>query len=231
MTTATRKRKSHEIEAVLRERIASRHWGSDRALPTERELAGELGVARNTLRAALLSLQEEGLISRHVGRGTVIRHQSTPDLTDIMQRFAGTSPRDLMQVRLIIEPQAVAAAALHAHESDLELIGGAHDRAVEARAPDEFEGWDSEFHRLIFASARNEFLVNLHDILHVIRSRKPWIEIKRRTFTQARRQLYCTEHAAILTALRARDPERALQAMAKHMTSISHNLFGAGGQF
>ena len=134
-------------------------------------------------------------------------------------------------MRLIIEPQAVSAAAVHARDSDIELIGAAHDQAVAALAPDQFERWDGEFHRLIFASTRNEFLVNLHDILQVIRSRKPWIEIKRRTFSEERRQLYCAEHAAILGALRSRDPEMALQAMTKHMVTISNGLFGAGGNF
>ena len=153
------------------------------------------------------------------------------ELTSIMTRISGASPRDLMQVRLIIEPQAVAAAAVHARDSDIELIGAAHDQAVAALAPDQFERWDGEFHRLIFASTRNEFLVNLHDILQVIRSRKPWIEIKRRTFSEERRQLYCAEHAAILGALRSRDPEMALQAMTKHMVTISNGLFGAGGNF
>lgn len=154
------------------------------------------------------------------------RKESDIALTSIMTRITDASPRDLVQVRFIIEPQAAAAAALHAREMDLDAIGGAHDRATAAKIPEEFENWDSEFHKLIFASTRNEFLVNLHDILRVIRARNPWIEIKRRTFSEERRLSYCQDHFAIFSALKSRDPKAASDAMTAHMAAISRNLFG-----
>ena len=50
----------------LRERILSGQWG--RVLPTERELASQLQVARNTLRKAILILNQEGLLHRPEGQ-------------------------------------------------------------------------------------------------------------------------------------------------------------------
>src|SRR5579864_2178388 len=42
-------------------------------LPTERQLASDLGVTRTMIRHALAVLEAEGRISREVGRGTFIR--------------------------------------------------------------------------------------------------------------------------------------------------------------
>jgi DNA-binding GntR family transcriptional regulator len=71
-----------------------------------------------------------------------------------------------------------------------------------------------------------EIRVSLHDILRVVRNRNPWIELKRKTFSENRRQDYCTQHAEILAALRARDAEGAAAAMRGHMDVIHVNLFG-----
>jgi DNA-binding FadR family transcriptional regulator len=151
------------------------------------------------------------------------------DLAAIMQRMTGVSPLDIMNVRMIIEPQAAAAAASNASEADIASIAEAHDQAARSLDMEIFERWDAEFHKRIFISTRNEFLTNLHDILKAIRNRGPWLEIKRRTFSEARRLAYCHDHSLIVEALTARDAERAAQTMRAHLTAVSQNLFGDAG--
>src|SRR5260370_13882860 len=51
-------------------------------LPTERQLAGDLGVSRSAVRHALAVLQAEGRVSREVGRGTFLRFPAAPGSTD-----------------------------------------------------------------------------------------------------------------------------------------------------
>ena len=221
-----RRRKALDIESSLRDRIASGQWRAEGAFPTERELAEDLGVARNTLRAALKKLQEEGLISRHVGRGTSVNEQPNADLIGIMQRFAGTSPRDIMNMRLIIEPQAAAAAASNASASDIAFIREAHDQAHASVEMEAFETWDMEFHKRIFVSTRNEFLNSLHDMLLVIRQRQPMVEIRRRNFSEERRRADCEQHKEIFRALQAHNGADAASAMRAHLLARSQNLFG-----
>jgi DNA-binding FadR family transcriptional regulator len=151
------------------------------------------------------------------------------DLAAIMQRMTGASPLDIMNVRMIIEPQAAAAAASNASEPDLAGIAEAHEEASKSLDMEVFERWDAEFHKRIFASTRNEFLTNLHDILSVIRNKTPWREIKRRTFSEERRLAYCVDHALIVVTLAARDADRASQAMRAHLVAVSANLFGDRG--
>ncbi len=60
----------------LREAILSGELTDNARLPTERALANELGVNRTTVMNAYNELASEGLIDRHVGRGTVVRHHT-----------------------------------------------------------------------------------------------------------------------------------------------------------
>jgi DNA-binding FadR family transcriptional regulator len=147
------------------------------------------------------------------------------DLEAIMQRMTGVSPLDIMNVRMIIEPQAAANAS----EADIASIVDTHKEAVKALDMEVFELWDAEFHKRIFTSTRNEFLTNLHNILNVIRNRGPWLEIKRRTFSESRRLAYCDDHELIVDALKARDADISAKTMRAHLVAVSFNLFGDNG--
>lgn len=66
---------------VLESLIASIRDGSfDERLPAEDRLAEDLGVSRTTIRRALQSLEQLGLIERRPGRGTRIRRHASPNL-------------------------------------------------------------------------------------------------------------------------------------------------------
>ncbi len=213
------------IEGSLRQRIVAGEWSATGRLPAERDLAAEYGVARNTVRRAVEALANEGAIARHIGRGTFL-NGATSELATILQRVTGVSPADLIAARLIIEPQAAAIAAKNASLSDLQAIADAHHHASEALQTDEFERWDTQFHQRLFAATRNELLASIHDILQVIRSRNPWIELKRKSFSENRRRDYCQQHGDIVVALEKRDADGAAQAMLMHIEAIELALFG-----
>jgi DNA-binding FadR family transcriptional regulator len=212
------------IEGSLRRRIAAGEWSSTGRLPAERDLAAQYGVARNTVRRAVEAIACDGMIARHVGRGTFVNGEAS-ELADIVQRVTGVSPADLMAVRLIIEPQAAALAARNASSTDLLAIAEAHHRGAEARHNSEFEHWDSQFHSRIFAATRNQLLLSIHDILEVIRNRNAWIELKRKV-SEDRRRDYCAHHAQVFSALENRDADGAAQAMRFHIEAIETTLFG-----
>jgi DNA-binding transcriptional regulator YhcF (GntR family) len=65
--------RAHRVFAALHGRIASGEWLPGTKLPSHRELAVEFGVAPMTLRQVLGLLEEQGLVSRQVGRGTFVR--------------------------------------------------------------------------------------------------------------------------------------------------------------
>src|SRR5689334_10396174 len=107
-------------------KIESGEWTDGYRLPPERSLAADQGLARNTLRQALAALEQKGLIVRQVGRGTFVRAESRPAPTDgLLAKMRNASPVDLIELRLIIEPQAAVLAATRASAEDLASIEAA----------------------------------------------------------------------------------------------------------
>lgn len=151
------------------------------------------------------------------------------DLLAVLRRIPGTSPLDVMNVRMILEPQAAELAATQASTAALSEIREAHEAATKTMDMEAFEHWDAEFHRRIFASTRNELLTNLDAMVQLIRNQPPWVEFKRRSFSSQRRLAYCREHERVLRALERRDACGAAKAMRVHLDSVARNLF-AGRQ-
>jgi len=60
------------IASRMQESITAGKWREGDRLPAERQLCGDYGVSRATLRQALDELEERGLITRHQGRGTFV---------------------------------------------------------------------------------------------------------------------------------------------------------------
>lgn len=221
--------KAVDITSSLRERIAGSEWHATRILPNERALSEHYGVARNTIRRAISILADEGIVTRHVGRGTIINEtivSTTADLSAIVDKLTEISPFDVMNMRLIIEPQAAAAAAVNASDTMLEALRDIHMQSTHANDMLEFEALDAAFHELIFSAARNDFLKDLNEVLSIVRRRSSVISIRRSGFSEARRVECVEQHSALLDALIARDAGAAAEAMKLHLSVRSRNLFG-----
>jgi DNA-binding FadR family transcriptional regulator len=215
-----------DIARALKQRITSGEWSDSRRIPAERDLASDFGVARNTIRRAMELLEEDGAISRHVGRGTFITATENPSLADMISGMEGASPADMMEVRLLLEPAAAAFAATNASKAKLASVEEAHQAALAAAEMPDFEHWDAEFHQRIFACSRNELLREIHNVLRVLRNQAPWFEMKKRSFSDERRQKYCAEHEAIMASMLRRDPDGARTAMLAHLRTVATNMLG-----
>ena len=123
-------------------------------------------------------------------------------------------------------PAAEALAAVTASAGDIARITEANESMTAAETHDAFERWDNEFHRRIYDAARNEFLISLHRILSVIRSRPAMQELRRRTFNAGNRQVYCDQHRDIMQALLHRDAAAAAFAMRAHLATRKRVYFG-----
>jgi GntR family transcriptional regulator len=61
-----------QLQRALRDAITENRLAADEALPPERDMAGEFGVSRITVRKALDALVNEGLLTRRQGAGTFV---------------------------------------------------------------------------------------------------------------------------------------------------------------
>lgn len=216
---------SDAVAAQLRQRIRDGAWPDGGRLPTERMIAEELGVARNTVRRALDRLNQDGLLVRHVGRGTYLREKPDSDpILESVQRMHGASPADMMELRVLLEPSAAAFAATNASAGDLESIRRAHEHAVSAATMLEFEEWDAALHRLILSCTRNSLLREIHAILGTLREQPAWYELKQRSFSPERRQIYCEQHQEIVLALERRLADEAEAATRAHLRTVQMNM-------
>lgn len=150
---------------------------------------------------------------------------TTREFIKILSRLPEASPADILAVRLIIEPQAAAAVVSSASGVDLRLIREAHEKAVEAGDLATFEHWDAELHSRIYSATRNELLISLNNLLGNIRSRAPWMRLKKLVITDAKRQEYCEHHQQIVDAIDRRNADGASEAMHRHISVIIEDLF------
>lgn len=158
-----------------------------------------------------------------MGRGTfltdMVLSQGRPAPGD-------TSPAEIMQVRLLLEPQVAALAARVATQADLDQIGSCLDAGGRSDGFEGFEAWDAKLHRAIAQAAHNGLLMNMFDVLNTARALPVWGTLERRTSSPERRLCYHREHTAIVDALRDRDPAEADNAMRAHLQNVSDNLLG-----
>jgi GntR family transcriptional regulator, uxu operon transcriptional repressor len=223
--------------------------GPGSRLPTERQLAVDLGVTRSGVRLALAALEADGLISREVGRGTFFSNaagqafdalRESPD--EVAGRAAGRvtgrvtgypapavtdfAPADVMTIRRLLEPQALPLVVMWATARDfaeMERCVAGGDQAVNY---EEFETWDLALHRVIMAAAHSPLLAALYSVVESARHGQVWGDLKRRSASSQRRAVYQEDHRAIVTALRARDADAAVESMRTHLARVAGHLLG-----
>jgi DNA-binding FadR family transcriptional regulator len=217
---------ANDIALALKKRIDAGEWTEHGRIPPERLLADEFGAARNTVRRAVGLLEQNGTVVRQIGRGTFLAAANANTLSAAVTRMEGTSPADMMEIRQLLEPTAAAFAATNASVGELNAVRQAHEAASAALEMPDFEHWDAEFHHRIFACSRNEFLKEIHNLMRILRNQPLWFEMKKRSFSEERRQTYCGEHQAIVDALVSRDRDGARQAMLSHLQTVERNLLG-----
>lgn len=196
-------------------------------LPTERELAERFSVPRHAVRRTLAELEAEGSITRHVGRGTFLVPSAAEHEDDLPSRSAmHTSPAELMEARLQIEPVITELIATNATAADFERMETCLARAENAATLDEFERWDAALHHALAAATHNRFIVRVFEMVATVREQAEWGKLKDRIVTPERRLQYQQEHRAIVKALKARDADGARQSMLVHLHHARRNLFG-----
>lgn len=197
-------------------------------LPAERELAQRLGCSRQTLRACLSTLEQDGRIWRHVGQGTFSgsrpRHLPLRDTLLI----EGATPPDVMQARMLLEPLVAAAAARLAEPGDVAHLRAKVAAGRKARDRAACEQADDAFHSALGQISGNPILAGFMAYLSGIRRRAAWQREWERTYrrigTQTFQTLHSDQHARIVEAIARHDPEAAAACMREHLETIRADM-------
>ncbi|MDX6738261.1 FadR/GntR family transcriptional regulator [Actinocorallia sp. A-T 12471] len=168
LSSARRTPLFEQVAAQLREQITAGRWPVGSRIPTEPELAEQLGVARGTLREAVRALAHNGLLDIRQGSGTYV--VSSSELAGVMRRrFADFDREHVKELRTMLETSAAGLAALRRTEADLVHLDALLDRRERAWRHAELTGEledfvqaDAALHHAIVEAAHNPALSGIY---------------------------------------------------------------------
>jgi DNA-binding FadR family transcriptional regulator len=195
-------------------------------LPTEHVLAKGFGVSRSVVREAIAQLRNEGLVETRQGVGAFVTEQRARQTIRIEQDdlHDRESFRELFQLRLPLEIEAAGLAAVHHDQTDLDKL----DETLAAMTgadkwTDQGIVADLAFHRILAAATKNEYFTlfigfiaeRISLAINAARAAAVLEEIVEVTIA---------EHLAIREAVASRDPQRAREAMRRHLLGATGRL-------
>lgn len=216
----------------ITELIREGHLIKENKLPPEREFAKMLGVSRNLLREALVTLECLGYIEMHGREGIFIKEIDLADL-DSGLRNISIWPEDMMQqlmeMRLLTEIPASGLAAERRTPEQLDrLMECIHQlERIHINGEDhEGEGahWDSLLHTLIIDSANNKLLSRVYEGLSAVME-KYIGNSRRRLFPYLEwPEKILRQHQQMVVAIVERDSERAKGLAREHIFEAMKQL-------
>jgi len=216
------------ITAQIRQAIVDGAYGHGEKLPAERQLAEAFGASRTTVRIALGQLEEERLVTRRVGSGTFVNYRSRGETEDIAEV---TSPIELIEVRLGVEPHMVRLAVLNSTARDIDRLQEAVERMERGSTdPESFTQLDEQFHMLIAESTHNPLMVWIYREINDVRCHAQWAAMKDKVLTSERIAEYNTQHRNLFETIRSRDVEGAVAIVTNHLHYARRQLLGAGSE-
>ena len=212
------------IAADLRRAILEGKYSYRDRLPSERTLADQFGAARGTVRSALQQLEDTNLVNRRPGSGTFVRYRGHADSEDVAEQ---TSPLELIDVRLAVEPPMIRLAVLNANAQDLERMHEALSRVSGTDCdPEAFSRADEAFHLTLAESTRNPLMMWVYRHINAVRGHTQWSARKDKVLTPERIGRYNAQHRAIVNAIESRDTDAAMEAITGHLDGARSDLLG-----
>jgi len=213
-------------DTIISQIQEGRYRAGDR-LPTERELAEQLGVGRTSVREGLRFLEKLGVLEIRQGMGTVVRSLSLGEVFEHLVpvqtiiELPDRDVRDIMHVRRILEAESAQLAAQHATDRQLgrleELL---HGMAASLEKPRDYLEMDLEFHVVVAEAASNPVLAQLVNLIRDIYTR--YFEIVLRDPEMNKTSLGF--HRRLYAALRDHDADAARQHILAHLSQAERDV-------
>lgn len=197
-------------------------------LPTEKQLCEQFTVSRSVIREAVSQLKSEGLVYSQQGRGVFVNERPLKSsfILEDTQLDDIQSLEQILELLLTIEGAAARLAALRHSADDLKQIQRALISMEYAILHDQLgDEEDFAFHQSIVNATHNPHFIALNEYLeqHV----RKLIRRARRNTAQYHDNLIQhvqKEHQAIFQAIKARDPDKAVEAAETHLRNAAKRL-------
>ncbi|WP_321471195.1 GntR family transcriptional regulator [uncultured Paludibaculum sp.] len=190
-----------QVVAALKNAIFSRRLKPG-DLIREAKIAIDLGVSQNTVREALLELQQSGLVVRSPNRSTIVTQLSNRDI------------EERVSVRLLLEPECIRLASHRMQPPDFKSLWKLIHQMEEAKGP-EAAHLDLNFHRVLWTCSGHRILADTLEQL--VLPLFAFVTIVRFSNVENLRAL-AARHVTVIRALESRNEEQLADVVRNHLT-------------
>lgn len=203
-----------QVVEELGARIVGGDLDPDKPFPKEADLEAQFGVSRSVIREAVKTLAAKGLLESRTRTGIRVLppvHWNLLDADVLSWRYGAMRPArffaELFEIRMMIEPEAAALAALRATPADLDEMENAF-RSMAAASDANIPGIEADlrFHRGILAAGGNALLLQMGNLISV------GLSISHR-FSKESFVIFLPLHKAVMDRIKDRDAAGARTAM------------------
>ena len=178
---------------------------------TEIQLAEMIGASRNTVKNALLKLQQENLVTIEENKGATIKSFTLEEVSNYLE------------IREVLEGLVAKSAAINISDTALEELGNIFKEMVDHSTHNRFEEYskmNQQFHKIIYSAAQNIQAVELITMIKTQLSRYQF----RTTLVPGRNQASLKEHGKIYEALQRHDVSLTETAIKNHVAEVRRTI-------
>jgi GntR family transcriptional repressor for pyruvate dehydrogenase complex len=216
---------SDQVEKFVLDELRWQRLRPGDVLPPESVLATQLGVSRAPVREAMARLRAAGLLDTKPGRGSVILASAPNAVRFSAAHEPAAFDEKLFELRVALEAETAALAALRHDETDLAaMLAALEAMRAAADVGTSDARLDLAFHRAIAVATHNPYMVSMIEYVSDKLTAfliKAWDNAKQ-IGTGAKPSL--REHAKLIEAIRKRDAEGARQAALAHLHASKRRL-------
>ncbi len=188
-------------------------------LPAERHLAEMLQVSRPTIREAMIALEVSGLIDVRTGSGIYVAQQSHPQRITLDDE--GIGPFELLELRLILEPEACALAAERITDEQLAKLQTIYEEMRKFSGTPRIEEVDARLHVAIAEATENAAITQAVQWLWTLRNQSVLSSGFHSRILEEGIYPAVDQHKEILDALKTRSADAARAAMRAHLVAAT----------
>jgi GntR family transcriptional regulator, transcriptional repressor for pyruvate dehydrogenase complex len=221
-------RVAEKVANQLKKAISNGVFKVGNRLPSERELAEQMGVSRTSVREAIQQLELLGIVDTFHGGGSIVRNLTDQEIRSPMEIVLEQDKErvlELAEVRAFMEAWAAKRAAANRTDAELQLIRGFLEEMEldleKGRIRPEI---DFKFHAEIASATHNTIFLHLIQSVHQLISYSVKVHREQIFVDPEDQQTIYYHHLRVFKAIQDRDPEGAEAAMTEHLLFVVREI-------
>lgn len=215
---------SQSIRDYIKDYIVANNLKAADPLPSEGQLADELGVSRSPVREAVKALQSLGIIEVRHGEGLFVREWNLEPVLETLNYGMRINPKslaELYQIRIWLEMAVIGDAVKKISDEDITELDILMLRWEQAINQDKhYLDFDQKFHELIFGVMKNDTLVMLFQVFWVAFDNYGDLDL----LMAPDPQRVIKEHRDVLEAVKLRNPDLARKTLMQQFIGFKDRI-------